>query len=146
MKSQAHAFLDHADKEQLDRSIPMRDFDGKFSATFDQVFKDRQIKVNQVRPRAPNLNAFIERWVLSVKSEALDFFVVFSSEHFDFIVSSYVDYYHECRPHQGIGNVLLPKSGEKPCDDSADNFALDLSESKCEERLGGLLRHYREAA
>ena len=147
MKTQVHAFLDHAAEEQLACSILMRNFDGKYSVSFDQVFKDRQIKVNQVGPQAPNLNAFIERRVLSVKSEALDHFICFGSEHFDYIVSSYVDYYHECRPHQGIGNVLLPKPDEKTLDGSPDSLPLDLSQIKCEERLGGLLRHYyREAA
>ena len=118
-----------------------------FLTSFDQVFKDRQVRVKKVGPRAPNQNGYVERWVLSVKSEALDHFTCFSREHFDYIVSSYVEYYHDCRPHQGIGNVLLSKSGEQPTDDSPDTLPLSLSQIKCETRLGGLLRHYyRDAA
>ena len=156
MVSQAQAFLDHAKTEKLPcemipprRICDMRDFDGKFSKPFDQVFKDQQIKVKKVGPRAPNLNACVERWVQSVKFEALNFFMVFGLEHFDYIVSEFVDYYLECRPHQGIGNVLLPKPGAPPddSDDEAASIPLDLSQIKCETRLGGLLRHYyRDAA
>ena len=74
--------------------------------------------------------------------------MVFGLEHFDYIVSEYLAYYHECRPHQGLGNVLLPKPGV-PSDDSDDEPAklpLDLSQVKCETRLGGLLKHYYRAA
>ncbi len=93
------------------------------------------------------MNAFIERFVLSVKSEALGHFICFGLQHFDYIVSEFVAYYHERRPHQGIGNVLLPKPGEEPSDDAHNVLPLDLSEIKCEQWLGGLLKHYyREAA
>ncbi len=130
----------------------MRDFDGKYSKPFDQVFKNRKIPVKRVGPRAPNLNAFVERWIQSLKHEALNHFICFGREHFDYIVSEYLAFYHQCRPHQGIGNVHLPKPGKKPPDDSAgdtaaDTLPLDLAEIKCETSLGGLLRHYyREAA
>ncbi len=87
-----------------------------------------------------------------MKHESLKHFIVIGREHFDYIVSLYVAYYHGCRPHQGIGNVLLPKTGEKPNDliedDAAvDTLPLDLDEIRCEARFGGLLRHYyREAS
>jgi putative transposase len=147
MERQAEAFLAHSETEKLDCKIVMRDLDGKFSKRFDKVFKDRTIQVKKVGPRAPNLNAFVERWVQSVKHEALNQFIVFGQEHFDHIVREYVRYYHDCRPHQGIGNVLLPKPGEDPPDDERVSLPLSLSEIKCEQRLGGLLRHYyRDAA
>jgi hypothetical protein len=80
----------------------------------------------------------------------LNHFIVFGKEHFDYIVSEYVAYYHDCRPHQGIGNVLLPRpSGAPQVDGSAGESAvtpLDLAELKCDERLGGLLKHYYRAA
>jgi putative transposase len=93
------------------------------------------------------LNAFVERWIQSLKQEVLDHFLVFGQEHFDYIVREYVDYYHDCRPHQGIGNVLLPKVRGKPDDAKSVVMPLDLAKVKCERRLGGLLKHYhRDAA
>ncbi len=72
-------------------------------------------------------------------------------EHFDYVVSEYVAYYHDHRPHQGIGNVLLPRPPGMPdADSSADDesaaLPLDLAEIQCDERLGGLLKHYYRSA
>lgn len=82
--------------------------------------------------------------------EALNHFIVFGQEHFDHIVSEYVAYYHERRPHQGIGNALLAASGsESPASNAEASPAnlLAFSDIKCEARLGGLLKHlYRVAA
>ncbi len=110
------------------------------------MFKDQGIQVKPVGPKAPNLSAFIERWIQSLKQEALDHFLIFGKSHFDYIVSEYVSYYHECRPHQGLDNRLLPLPRGKP-DDENDAIPLDPSKIKCERRLGGILKHYyREAA
>ncbi len=98
------------------------------------------------------MNAFIERWIQSLQVEALNHFIVFGREHFDFIVSEYVAYYQELRPHQGIGNVLLPRRNAEPVEAAgyAEESAtplLVLAGITCERRLGGLLKHfYRTAA
>jgi putative transposase len=97
--------------------------------------------VKKVGPQAPNLNAFIERWIQSLKHEALNHFIVFGLQHLDHIVSEYVTYYLECRPHQGIGNRLI---GEAPPETHVELRSLD--EIHCERRLGGLLKHYSRAA
>ncbi len=152
MDQQARAFLDHAAGEHLPCEIVTRDYDGKFSKAFDQVFKERSIQLKPVGPQAPNLNAFIERWIQSLQQEALDHFICFGNQHFDHIVASYVDYYHQCRPHQGIGNVLLPRSSGRPAEETtpdaeSDFTPLSLADVSCETRLGGLLKHfYRVAA
>jgi Integrase core domain len=128
-----------------------RDYDGMFTTAFDQVFKDRSIQVTPVDPQAPNLNAFIERWIQSVQHETLDRFICFGKEYFDHIIASYCDYYHTCRPHQGIGNVLLPRRSDESLDVAVNIGAsagpLSLADIKCDSRLGGLLKHfYRVAA
>ncbi len=141
MDRQARAFLEYTAAEQLPCSIVTRDYDGKFSKAFDQLFKDRSIQVKPVGPRAPNLNAFVERWIQSLKYEALGYFIVFGKEHFDHIVSEYVGYYHERRPHQGLGNRLIgAKEGDEPLP------VVSLDQVRCETRLGGLLKHYYRAA
>ncbi len=152
METQAKAFLDHVTAEQLPCSIVTRDYDGKFSQAFDQVFKDRSVQVKRVGPQAPNMNAFIERWIQSLQHEALDHFICFGQKHFDHIVSEYVQYFLDFRPHQGLGNVLLPRRNAEPVDAAghADESATPLrvlADIQCERRLGGLLKHfYRTAA
>ena len=146
MERQARLFLDYAGEQGLPCEIVMRDHDCAYSKPFNQVFKDRGIQVKPVGPRAPNLNAYIERWIQSLKQESLNHFIVFGKKHFDYIVSEYVSYYHECRPHQGLDNKLLPlPRGRLNEDDEALPF--DPATIKCENRLGGILKHYyREAA
>ena len=141
MTAQASAFLAYTQQQNLGCQMLMRDPDGKYSADFDRFFLERNIRVKPVGPRAPNLNAFVERWIQSLKHEALNHFVVFGLEQFDHIVSEYVAYYHACRPHQGIGNRLI-------CHDEDDEPppVVSLAEVKCEVRHGGLLKHYYRAA
>ena len=141
MTTQAQAFLAHAEREQLSCATVMRDLDGKYTADFDRVFMKRSIAVKPVGPRAPNLNAFVERWIQSVKHEALNHFVVFGLQHFDHVVSEFVAYYHDCRPHQGIGNRLIgaDETEGPPLIESIEQLA-------CESRLGGLIKSYRRAA
>ncbi len=141
MEHQARIFLDYAGEQRLPCEILTRDHDGAFSEKFDEVFKDKRIQVKPVGPQAPNLNAYIERWIQSAKQEALDHFLVFGKTHFDYIVSEYVAYYLECRPHQGLDNRLLPLPRGKPDDDDVV-VPLDPSNIKCEHRLGGILKHY----
>ncbi|MBN2477146.1 MAG: transposase [Pirellulales bacterium] len=94
------------------------------------------------------MNAFIERWIQSLKQEALGHFLAFGKTHFDYIISEYVAYYHQCRPHQGLDNQLLPSPrGQPGDDDEGECLPLDPSKIKCEHRLGGILKHYyRNAA
>ena len=141
MAAQAHAFLAYAQQSQLRCETIIRDYDGKYSADFEQVFTKQNIAVKPVGPRAPNLNAFVERWIQSLKHEALNHFLVFGLEHFDHIVREFVNYYHDSRPHQGIGNRLIGAQDldvPLPIDDS--------DQLVCESRLGGLLKTYRRAA
>ena len=147
MEQQACVFPDYAGEQGLPCEIVMRDHDGAYSKPFERVFKDRGIQVKPVGPRAPNLNAYIERWIQSLKQEALNHFIVFGKKHFDHIVSEYVAYYHKCRPHQGLGNQLLSLPRGRPDDEDDEALPLDPATIRCEHRLGGILKHYyREAA
>ena len=139
--SQADAFLAYANREHLGCTILMRDLDGKFSADFDARFTKQGVRVKPVGRRAPNLNAFVERWIQSLKHEALDHFVVFGRKHFDHIVREYVTYYLKHRPHQGIGNQLIGTESR-----TASTESVTVDSIQCQSRLGSLLKHYHRAA
>jgi transposase InsO family protein len=53
--------------------------------------------------RAPNANAFAERWVRSVREECLDRILILNERHLRRVLTTYVGYYNYARPHQGIG-------------------------------------------
>jgi putative transposase len=105
------------------------------------VNAQRIATAKQVGPRAPNLNAFAERYVLSIKSECLDHFIVFGEDHLRHIVSEYDTSCNQHRPHQGIGNIPISAAPEPLARETSA-----AREVLCQERLGGLLRHYHHAA
>jgi putative transposase len=114
----------------------LRDFDSKFPAQFDAVLASSGTKVKKVGPFAPNLNAFAERWVRSIREECLNHFVVFGEDHLRHLVIQYLTFYNQFRPHQRKDN--LPLTGFDP----PETQAVAADEIHCDERLGGLLKHY----
>jgi putative transposase len=128
--------------EQRDQPTHLiRDLDNKFTRQFDAILEADEIEVVRVGPRAPNLHAFAERYVLSIKSECLDHFIVFGEDHLRHIVGDYDRNYNEHRPHQGIGNIPIVGGPEPPKQETSA-----VREVLCQERLGGLLKHYHHAA
>jgi putative transposase len=117
----------------------IHDRDGKYCPAFQQIIDDAGVERVPLPPRSPNLNAYAERWVRSVKDEALSRMILFGEASLWHVLNEYVDHYHQERNHQGKGNVLLfPSSSPAGGADGP---------MQCRERLGGLLKYYhRDAA
>jgi putative transposase len=135
---QARRFTAEAAATGLPVDVVLRDRDSRFSRAFDDAMTAAGARVQRLAFRAPNTNAYVERFVQSIKHECLDHFVIFSPEHMDVLVREYVEHYHTERPHQGKGNV--PLVADDPAPPPIDG------EVVCRERLGGVLRHYYRAA
>ena len=104
---------------------------------FRRLLRDSGVQPLLLPARSPNLNAFVERFVLSVKSECLDRIVPLGEAHLRTAVRAFVAHYHEERPHQGLHNERIA-----PTTTSAG-----LGSIQCRERLGGVLKfYYRDAA
>jgi len=117
----------------------IHDRDAKFCAAFQRIIDDAGIERVVLPPQSPNLNAYAERWVRSVKDEALSRMILFDENALRHVLNEYVDHYHQERNHQGKGNVLL-----FPRPSLADENEGMIQRR---ERLGGLLKYYeREAA
>jgi transposase InsO family protein len=120
----------------------VRDRDTKFTAGFDMIMRAAGIEPLPLPPRSPNLNAFAERFVESIKTECLDRMIFFGEASLRHAVTEYVEHrYLQERPHQGKGNLLLfPQHNSDP-------LARD-GPVHCRERLGGLVKFYhrKEAA
>jgi putative transposase len=135
VKQQVEAFVDATSREGWPVAIVSRDRDKLYRNNFDHLLRLRNIDVDMLSYRSPNLNAYVERFIQSMQVECLDHFLVFGEKHFDYLVREYVEHYHEERPHQGLGNRLITDASP-----SVDG------EVRCRTRLGGLLKHYLRAA
>ena len=116
----------------------IHDRDTKFCAAFQQIIDDAGVERVVLPPRSPNLNAYAERWVRSVKEECLARLMLFGEKALQHALTEYGTYYHHERNHQGKGNVLLLPSSS-PSRESQGPI-------QCRERLGGLLKYYERMA
>ncbi|MFQ5472584.1 MAG: transposase [Dehalococcoidia bacterium] len=113
------------------------DRDSKFTEQFRDVLRGTSVDVVRASFQAPNMNAFAERWVRSIKHECLNKMIFFGSAMLDRAIRDYVAHYHEERPHQGLDNdfVIVEEGTNSPTGDIVER-----------ERLGGVLRHYYRTA
>ena len=118
----------------------IHDRDTKYCQSFRDIIESSEVKTLPLPARSPNLNAFAERWVKSVKDDCLSKLILFGEVSLKRALREYLAHYHAERNHQGKGNVLL-----FPTATQAKN-RVDGSVA-CKERLGGLLKYYhRDAA
>ena len=99
------------------------------------------VKCLRLPPHSPNLNAFAERWVRSVKEECLSHLILFGEASLRKALTQFQEHYHSERHHQGKGNVLL-----FPAAESEERPKGPMSPIECRERLGGLLKYYHRRA
>jgi hypothetical protein len=115
----------------------LHDRDTKYTISFRAIIESGRVKTLPLPARSPNLNAYAERWVRSVKEECLSKIIVFGERSLRRALSEYVAHYQAERNHQGKSNVLLfPRVTE----------TLRGGPVQCRERLGGLLRYYHQEA
>src|SRR3989442_2722775 len=77
----------------------IHDRDSKFSAAFDEVFRSEGIRVIRTPIRAPQANAFAERFVRTVRGECLDWLLILGRRHLEHVLATYVTHYNRDRPH-----------------------------------------------
>ena len=85
----------------------LHDRDTKFTRSFRAIIASGRVEPLALPARSPNLNAYAERWVRSVKEECLSKVILFGERSLRRALSDYVDHFHAERNHQGKGNVLL---------------------------------------
>ncbi len=115
----------------------VHDRDPLFTEGFRKILKPSGVKAVKLPARSPNLNAYAERFVLSVKSECLAKIIPLGERHLRKAVKEYTEHYHLERNHQGLDNELI----EKPSRRVNVGSAVD-----CRERLGGVLKFYHRRA
>ena len=118
----------------------IRDRDAKFTAAFDAVFAAAGIRTVKIPPRAPRANAYTERWVRTVRTECLDWTLIWNRPHLRQVLTRYLEHYNTGRPHRGI-DLDLP--APPPV---ATVTTLPVKAVERVDLLGGLIHEYRRAA
>jgi len=128
-----------------ERATPIRfllhDRDSKFSRAFDEVFRSEGVEIIRTPFRAPNANAFAERWVGTIRRDCLDWLLITSRRQLEHVLRVYVDHYNTHRPHRALGlappvpRPRLRLVGSNPPD-----------QLHRRDRLGGLIHEYARAA
>jgi len=109
------------------------DRDTSFIALRESLQQNTDTEIVLLPPKSPNLNAYMERWFRSLKSECLHRMVFFGQRSLENAVREYVRHYHGERNHQGLGNELI---------EPEDDTQIVAGTIECGERLGSMLKFY----
>jgi putative transposase len=134
MKIMARHLSDPFDGFLKNKKYLIMDRDPLFCKDFIMILKAGGIECKKISKASPNMNPLAERYVQSIKHEALNRMLIFGERHLRHVVSEYVDYYNHCRPHQSLNQNMI------------EPLAQGDGEIECIEHLGGLLKSYRRAS
>ena len=137
MQQCARQLTDPCEEFLLGKRYLIHDRDTKFTPAFDGLLKASGVEPILLPPRSPNLNAHCERFVRSIKEEALEQMVMLGERALYYAIHQYLAHYHTERNHQGLSNRLFsPEVGH------LGNTGV----VQRRQRLGGMLNYYYRAA
>ena len=138
MNQMGRNLTDAFDGFLLDVRYLILDRDSTYTEAFRDLLKQAGIKVVRLPGRSPNLNAYAERFVRTIKENCLDRMIFFGEASLRRAINEFLEYYHHERNHQGLGNRLI---------DPPQGIGSLEGKVACRQRLGGMLRYYyRDAA
>lgn len=118
----------------------IRDGAGQFTRAFDAVLAGSGITAIRIPPRAPQANAFAERWVRTLRHELLDRTIIWNERQLWALLVEYIDHYNHHRPHRGIDQ-------RAPNDTAGIVSPIRLGQSiRRKTTCSGLINEYRYAA
>ncbi len=116
----------------------IHDRDPLYMQAFADILASGGVRTVKLPARSPDLNAYAERFVRSIKEECLERMILLGERHLRKAVREYVTHYHGEKNHQGLDNQLI---------ESLRTDTLTKGAVRRRERLGGMLSYYyREAA
>jgi len=115
----------------------IHDRDPRFSLAFRETLTAADVQAVRPPPRSPNLNAYAERFVRTIKESCVDRMILVGEGSLRRAVREFADHYHHERNHQGLGNKLI-----EPLEELTNLEGAIV----CRERLGGLLKYYHRPA
>jgi putative transposase len=115
----------------------IRDRTGQFTGAFDAVLTGAGVTVCKIPPRSPRANAYVERFVLTARSEGTDRMLIVNERHLRRRLGEYARHHNGRRPHRSL--QLQPPRSDRP--------VVDLTHEQIKRRpvLGGLINEYERA-
>ena len=110
MTQVARNLTDHVDGFLRDKKFLILDNDALFAKQFCNTLEDAGVKIVRTAYQAPDMNAFAERWVQTVKRECLSKLILFGERHLCRALSEFTAHDHEKRPHQSLDNNLIAQA------------------------------------
>jgi transposase InsO family protein len=112
---------------------------GQFTRAFDAVLTAAGITAIRIPPRAPQANAYAERWVRTLRHELLDRTIIWNEHQLRLLLDEYLERYNTHRPHRSLH--------QRAPDDLGDVTTIGLGEPiRRHTTCGGLINEYRHAA
>jgi hypothetical protein len=93
--------------------VLIRDRDQKFTRSFDAVFQSEGLRVIRTPIRAPQANAFAERFVRTARSECLDWLLILNARHLERVLAEFIEHYNGHRPHRALA-LTAPQPTRPP--------------------------------
>jgi Integrase core domain len=115
----------------------IHDRDPLYTRVVTDILTSGGVPPIRLPPKSPNLNAYAERFVRSIKEECLNRVIPLGEGHLRLLGREYVEHYHRERNHQGLDNRLLQQA---PLPRRAATHV------QRRDRLGGLLNFYHREA
>jgi transposase InsO family protein len=136
MVQAARRLTDAVDGFLVGHRVLICDRDRKWTDAFRRIVQSAGVRIVLMPIRAPNANAYAERFVRSIREECLDRLILFGERRLFRALDEFVAHYHGERNHQGLGNELITPAAA----------VAGATRVRCRDRLGGLLRYYHRAA
>ena len=133
MKQVARNLVNWQDGILNDKRFLLMDRDTKFCESFRVFLQNEDVEPLRLPLKSPNLNAHLERFMRSIKSECLERMIFFGENSLRRAIREYLAHYHGERNHQGLDNKII---------DPGAGVGKIAGRIECRERLGGLLRYY----
>ncbi|MFD8559137.1 integrase core domain-containing protein [Streptosporangium canum] len=81
--------------------FPIRERDGRFSRSFDEVFAAGGVRIIKTPVRPPRANAFAERSAGTLRRECLDHLIICGERHLHTVPAEHERHFNHHRPHRG---------------------------------------------
>jgi putative transposase len=134
MEQIARNITDCEDGFLKNKKYLIHDRDTLYTNKFSAILRSEEIESIKLPLKSPNLHAYAERFVRTVKEECISYLILSSEKQLQYVLSEFLEYYHTGRVHQGLGGIIEPK------------YRGNIGEIFCIKRLGGLLKSYHRKA